>query len=70
MLAERGREVAPRGRSTLVSWHSDDPEDEVARLAAAGVVVRQLPGRGLVRASVGAWSNEDDLERVVSSSSP
>src|SRR5204863_4639438 len=70
MLAERGREVAPRGRSTLVSWRSEDPEEEVRRLAAAGVVVRQLPGRGLVRASVGAWSSEEDLERVVSSSSP
>jgi L-cysteine/cystine lyase len=70
MLAERGREVAPRGRSTLVSWRSDEPEVEVERLAANGVVVRQLPGRGLVRASVGAWSTEDDLERLVRSSSP
>jgi selenocysteine lyase/cysteine desulfurase len=65
MLAERGREVAPRGRSTLVSWRSDDQEAEVERLAAAGVVVRHLPGRGLVRASVGAWSSEEDLERLV-----
>ena len=70
MLAEAGREVAPRGRSTLVSWRSEDAEDEVQRLAAAGVVVRHLPGRGLVRASVGAWSNEDDLERLVRTSSP
>ena len=70
MLAERGRDVASRGRSTLVAWHSDDPEEEVQRLAADGVLVRHLPGRGLVRASVGAWSNEDDLERLVSSSSP
>ena len=70
MLAGRGREVAPRGRSTLVAWRSDDPEADVERLAAAGVVVRHLPGRGLVRASVGAWSNEEDLERLVSSSSP
>jgi selenocysteine lyase/cysteine desulfurase len=70
MLAERGREVAPRGRSSLVSWRSEDPEAEVQRLADAGVVVRHLPGRGLVRASVGAWSSEEDLERLVSSSSP
>jgi L-cysteine/cystine lyase len=70
MLGEAGREVAPRGRSTLVSWRSEDPEGEVKRLAAAGVLVRQLPGRGLVRASVGAWSNEDDLERLVRTSSP
>jgi selenocysteine lyase/cysteine desulfurase len=70
MLAEHGREVAPRGHSTLVAWRSEDPEAEVERLAANGVIVRHLPGRGLVRASVGAWSNEDDLERLVSASSP
>jgi hypothetical protein len=34
------------------------------------VVIRWLPGRGLVRASVGAWSSEDDLERLVAGISP
>ena len=65
MLAERGFEVAPRGRSTLVSWRSADPQNDVARLAGEGVVVRYLPGRGLVRASVGAWNSEEDLERLL-----
>jgi L-cysteine/cystine lyase len=65
MLAERGFSVAPRGRSTLVSWRSPDPEGDVGRLAADGVVVRYLPGRGLVRASVGAWTSEEDLERLM-----
>jgi L-cysteine/cystine lyase len=65
MLTQLGFEVAPRGRSPLVSWSSADPEGDVARLAGEGVVVRYLPGRGLVRASVGAWNSEDDLERVV-----
>jgi hypothetical protein len=37
----------------------------VARLAEVGVIVRDLPGRGLVRASVGWWTNDDDLERLV-----
>jgi L-cysteine/cystine lyase len=64
-LAERGLEISPRGRTTLVSWHSDDPEGDVQRLFEAGVVVRHLPGRGLVRASVGAWSSEGDLERLL-----
>ena len=64
-LAERGVEVAPRGRSTLVAWHSDDAAAEAARLAEAGVRVREIPGRGLVRASVGAWSSEEDLERLL-----
>lgn len=64
-LAARGADVPERGPTTLVSWRSDDPDAEVARLADAGVVVRKLPGRGMVRASVGAWSNEDDLERLL-----
>jgi selenocysteine lyase/cysteine desulfurase len=66
-LAEHGREVAPRGRTTLVSWRSDDAEGEVARLAERGVVVRHLPGLGLVRASVGAWTSDVDLDRLVGS---
>jgi L-cysteine/cystine lyase len=65
LLAERGFEVAPRGRSTLVSWRSGDAEADVERLATAGIVVRYLPGRGLVRASVGAWNSEEDLERLL-----
>jgi L-cysteine/cystine lyase len=64
-LAERGRDVTARDRSTLVSWRAEDPEGDVARMAQAGVAVRHLPGRGLVRASVGAWSSEDDLERLL-----
>jgi L-cysteine/cystine lyase len=64
-LRERGVEVAPRGRSTLVSWRSDEPAAETLRLGAAGVLVREIPGSGLVRASVGAWSSEDDVERLL-----
>jgi L-cysteine/cystine lyase len=64
-LRERGLAVAPRGSSTLVSWTSDDPDEFVQRAAAAGVIIRNLPGRGLVRASVGAWSDESDLERLL-----
>jgi L-cysteine/cystine lyase len=64
-LRERGREVLPRGRTTLVSWRDPDCEDRVKRMDEAGVVVRYLPGAGLVRASVGAWSSEDDLERLL-----
>jgi L-cysteine/cystine lyase len=61
-LAELGLEVGPRGRSTLVSWRAEDPQAEVERLAAQGFIVRSIPGAGLVRASVGAWSSEDELE--------
>jgi L-cysteine/cystine lyase len=61
-LTECGLEVAPRGRSTLVSWSAEDPQAEVERLAASGFVVRSIPGAGLIRASVGAWSSEEELE--------
>jgi selenocysteine lyase/cysteine desulfurase len=37
----------------------------VARLADRGVVVRDLPGTGFVRASCGFWTSEDDLERLI-----
>ncbi|HEY1512097.1 MAG TPA: aminotransferase class V-fold PLP-dependent enzyme [Solirubrobacteraceae bacterium] len=64
-LRERGLEVLERGRSTLVSWKSDDAEAAVERLAAENVIVRQIPAFGVVRASIGAWSSEDELERLV-----
>jgi L-cysteine/cystine lyase len=64
-LAERGLEVGPRGRSTLVSWKAQDAEADVVRLAEAGFVVRSIPSHGLVRASVGAWSSEDELGELV-----
>jgi L-cysteine/cystine lyase len=64
-LRERGHEVMARGPTTLVAWRAEDAEAEVARLAEAGVVIRWLPGRGLLRASVGAWNDESDLERLL-----
>ena len=63
-LGERGLDIAPRGPSTLVSWRAEDPEAEVARLAEAGFAVRHIPAFGVVRASVGAWSSEEELERL------
>jgi L-cysteine/cystine lyase len=64
-LAAAGRTVAPRGPTTLVAWEDDDPAATRDRLAGAGVVVRNLPGRPLLRASVGAWNDESDLERLL-----
>ena len=65
MLAGRGLQVAPRDRTTLVSWEDPDPPATRDRLAAAGIVIRDLPGTGLLRASVGAWNDESDLERLI-----
>jgi len=64
-LRERGRTVAPRGDTTLVAFSSIDPVQERDRLAERGVVVRDLPTRPLLRASVGAWNDEADLERLL-----
>ena len=58
--------VAPPVTSTLVSFRPDgQPPEVVARLHAADVHVRELPGRGLVRVSCGWWTSDDDLERLV-----
>jgi selenocysteine lyase/cysteine desulfurase len=38
----------------------------VARLAENGVIVRDMPGTGLVRASCGWWTSDEDLDRLVS----
>jgi L-cysteine/cystine lyase len=57
--------VTPPDHSTLVSFRpSGDPTALVAALAERGVVVRELPGRDLVRASCGWWTSDDDLRRL------
>lgn len=57
--------VTPPGQGTLVSFRPPgDPAELVASLDEAGVVVRELPGRNLVRASCGWWTNEEDLQRL------
>src|SRR4051794_33447182 len=68
-LAQAGFDVVDRGDSTLVAW-TVPGGDEAAiaardRLAEQGVLVRDLPGVGRLRASVGAWNDEDDLERLL-----
>jgi L-cysteine/cystine lyase len=68
-LTAAGFAVVPRGDTTLVSW-AVDGGDEAAiavrdRLQAGGVTIRDLPGAGRLRASVGAWNDEDDLQRLL-----
>jgi L-cysteine/cystine lyase len=65
LLEASGREPAPRGDTTLVSFPSEDPPAERAHLADAGIIVRNIPGRPWLRASVGAWNDEDDLNRLL-----
>jgi L-cysteine/cystine lyase len=60
-------EVVGDGTGTLVSFvPPGDPAENVARLYDAGVVVRDLPKTAWVRASCGWWTNDDDIERLVS----
>ncbi|MCW2965778.1 MAG: hypothetical protein JWO17_3030 [Actinomycetia bacterium] len=67
LLLEQGHDVVTEaGQATLVSFRPPgDPTDAVAALYERGVVVRELPGTGLVRASVGWWNDGSDLERLV-----
>ena len=60
-------EIEPGGASTLVAFRAPrgEPADLVERLHRAGVIVREIPGRGIVRASVGWWTSGDDLDRLV-----
>ena len=49
----------------LGSWDDADPPGPAARLRDEGIVVRTLPGTGYVRASVGGWTGEQDVERLL-----
>jgi L-cysteine/cystine lyase len=69
MLRDAGEDVVvPEERATLVTWRApvDESAGVVRRLAESGVIIRDLPGRGLLRASVGWWTSDDDLDRLVS----
>jgi L-cysteine/cystine lyase len=66
-LGEKYEVVGEPGQGTLVSFVPPaDPVETVAQLYERGVVVRDLPGTGWVRASCGWWTNENDIERLVS----
>jgi len=64
--------VSPIERATIVSWRPEGeaPETVVARLSAVGVIVREVPTTGLVRASIGWWTSDEDLERLVEGLKP
>jgi selenocysteine lyase/cysteine desulfurase len=57
-------EVVP-GEATLVAFRAEDSAAVVAALSETGVVVRDLPGTGLVRVSCGWWTSDADLDRLV-----
>lgn len=67
-LTDAGLAVEPRGPSTLVTWSAGSPaaaERLVDRAHEAGVVIRGFPNLPLLRASVGAWTTNGHLERLL-----
>ncbi|HET8894101.1 MAG TPA: aminotransferase class V-fold PLP-dependent enzyme [Gaiellaceae bacterium] len=68
LLAPHVEVITPPGHSTLVSFRpTSDPTALVTALAQEGVIVRELPGRNIVRASCGWWTSDDDLARLAAS---
>jgi L-cysteine/cystine lyase len=65
-LADRRELVTAPGQATLVSWREEGDTAAVVRsLFEAGVIVRDLPGRGILRASCGYWTSDGDLDRLL-----
>ena len=65
-LRDRFELVAEGGESTLVSFvPAGEAGAEAERLYDAGVIVRDLPGTGRLRASCGWWTSGDDIDRLV-----
>jgi L-cysteine/cystine lyase len=71
-LLEAGHDVVTEPRQgTLVSWRwADDAAAASKRLAEQGVIIRDLPGTGLLRASSGYWTSDEDLGRLVNGLRP
>lgn len=65
MLRDAGREIVEGSAGTLISFSSPDPLAERAALAQQGVILRDIPGKPWLRASVGAWNDESDLRRLI-----
>jgi L-cysteine/cystine lyase len=66
-LVEAGFDVATEpGQGTLVAWRwQGETKDVALNLGEQGVVIRDLPGRGLLRASCGYWTSEEDIDRLI-----
>jgi L-cysteine/cystine lyase len=65
-LAERADVVTEPGHAGLISWRVDGDASKLAAQAwERGVVIRDLPGLNWLRASVGYWTSDEDVERLV-----
>jgi len=58
--------VTEPGHAGLISWRVDGDASKLAASAwGRGVVIRDLPGLNWLRASVGYWTSDEDVERLV-----
>jgi L-cysteine/cystine lyase len=66
LLEDRAEVVTEANQATLVSFRPrGDAAETVARLLERGVIVRDLPGLGWVRVSVGFWTSDEEIDRLV-----
>ena len=66
LVAERFEVLTHPGQGTLVTFRVEgDTAELVRRLYADGVVVRDIPGHGLLRVSCGWWNSHEDLDRLI-----
>ena len=66
LVAQKAEVVTAPGQGTLVTFRFDgDTAELVGQLYERGVVVRDLPGLGLLRVSCGWWTTDEDLDRLV-----
>jgi len=66
LVAERAEVVTAPGQATLVSFRAEGDSGElVTRLYEDGVMVRDIPALGWLRASCGWWTTDEELERLV-----
>jgi L-cysteine/cystine lyase len=66
LLAERYDVATKPSQAGIVSFRPEgDPVETVERLREQDVIVRELPGRNLIRVSCGYWTSEEDLARLV-----
>jgi selenocysteine lyase/cysteine desulfurase len=64
-LAEHTDVIGEPNQGTLVSFVApDEPVAVAAALYERGVIVRDLPGTGWLRASCGYWTSENDIARL------
>lgn len=65
-LAERFEVVTKPEQAGLVSFRpTSDPTELVTKLRKRDVIVRELPGRNLIRVSCGYWTSEEDIDRLL-----